>query len=107
VILRATGSEPRPTPTPPPTPVIAAAVPVIPEWTLPPRSIERTGYRDGRRHPLTVVRLGPKNVEVELRTAEAFLAMRAAAGRVGIELGLVSGFRTGEQQRVLYRNGRK
>ncbi|HEX5062621.1 MAG TPA: M15 family metallopeptidase [Kofleriaceae bacterium] len=76
-------------------------------WTLGAESIERIGYRFGHRHVVEVVRLGPLAIEVEIRTARAFLAMRAAAADAGVELGLASGFRTAEEQRELYRAWRK
>lgn len=76
-------------------------------WTLGAESIERIGYRYGRRNVVEVVRLGPLGIEVEVRTARAFLAMRAAAADAGIELGLASGFRTAEEQLELYRAWRK
>lgn len=74
-----------------------------PSWTLSSEPIERVGYRKGRRQVIEVVPLGPTAVEVEIRTARAFLEMRAAAARDGVELRLESGFRTVEQQRELYR----
>ncbi|HEY5923213.1 MAG TPA: D-alanyl-D-alanine carboxypeptidase family protein [Kofleriaceae bacterium] len=74
-----------------------------PLWTLAADPIERIGYRHGRRHTLEVVPLGPTAIEVELRTAGAFLEMRAAAALAGVELRLESGFRTVEEQRALYK----
>jgi hypothetical protein len=82
-------------------------VPVDPAWTIAGEPMQRTGYRNGRRHSISVVPLGPSEVEVEISTAQAFLAMRAAAADAGIELGLASGFRTAEEQRVLYRAWKK
>jgi hypothetical protein len=79
-----------------------------PAWSLAAEPVERIGYRHGRRHVFEVVPLGPTAVEVEIRTAAAFLAMRTAAADAGVELRLESGFRTVEQQRALfraYRNG--
>ena len=58
------------------------------------------GYHRGKRKRIEVVTLGW--AEVEVRTARAFLAMRAAAAADGIELWVHSGFRTMEQQRWLY-----
>lgn len=78
-----------------------------PAWTLAAEPVERIGYRHGRRHAFEVVPLGPTAVEVEVRTARAFLAMRAAAAEAGVELRLESGFRTVEQQRALFRAWRK
>lgn len=74
-----------------------------PAWTLDTMRIERLGFRQGRRHAIEVVPLGPSAVEVEVGTAEAFLAMRAAASDAGIDLRLESGFRTLDEQRALYR----
>lgn len=78
-----------------------------PSWTLDAEPVERIGFRHGRRHVVEVVPLGPTAVEVEIRTARAFLDMRAAAAQDGVELRLESGFRTVEQQRELYRAWRK
>jgi hypothetical protein len=78
-----------------------------PTWTIAPDPVERVGYRHGRRHVFEVVPLGPTSVEVEIRTAEAFLLMRTAAADAGVELRLESGFRTVEQQRELFRAWRK
>jgi hypothetical protein len=72
-------------------------------WTIAADPVERLGYRRGRRHAIEVVPLGPTAVEVEIRTARAFLDMRTAAAVAGVELRLESGFRTVEQQRELYR----
>jgi hypothetical protein len=66
-----------------------------------------TGYRAGRSMSITVTMVDGKPVEV--RTAAAFERMRAAAARAGVNLRVVSGFRTMEHQRALYsafRSGR-
>lgn len=76
-------------------------------WAMASESIQRIGYRNGRTHVLEVVPLGPTAVEVEVRTARAFLAMRASAADAGVDLRLESGFRTVEQQLALYRAWRK
>ena len=76
-------------------------------WRIPAERIERVGYRQGRRHVIDVVPLGPDAVEVEINTARAFVAMRAAAARAGVELRLESGFRTAEEQRALFQAWRK
>lgn len=97
----------------PPAPVAVVVqddvAPVAPDpaWVIDGAPIERIGYRQGRRQALEVVPLGPLRVEVEVRTAQAFLAMRAAAEQAGVELGLVSGFRTAAEQRALHRAWRK
>jgi hypothetical protein len=78
-----------------------------PMWTLSSDPVERVGYRHGRRHTVEVVPLGPTAIEVEIRTAQAFLDMRAAAAEAGVELRLESGFRTVEEQRELFRAWRK
>jgi LAS superfamily LD-carboxypeptidase LdcB len=59
------------------------------------------GYRNGRRIKLQLVEIGW--AEVEVRTAKAFLAMRAAAAAEGIELAIRSGWRSQERQAWLYR----
>lgn len=77
-----------------------------PSWTLSAEPVQRIGYRNGHRQAFEVVPLGPTAVEVELRTARAFLAMRTAATEAGVDLRLESGFRTVEQQRALFRRWR-
>lgn len=74
-----------------------------PLWSLDATRVQRIGYRHGRRHVVEVVPLGPREVEVEVSTARAFLAMRAAAANAGVKLRLESGFRTAEKQRALFR----
>lgn len=59
------------------------------------------GYRRGRPVKLRLVTLGL--ADVELRTARAFLAMRTAAARSGIDLKINSGYRTHEEQDLLHR----
>lgn len=59
------------------------------------------GSRDGRPVPLRVVPVGA--AEIELGTARAFLAMREAAARDGVELAVRSGFRDRATQAWLYR----
>jgi hypothetical protein len=61
-----------------------------------------SAWRKGKRlGPIQVVRIDGKPVEV--KTAKAYLAMRAAARMAGIRLRLNSGFRSHAQQRRLYR----
>jgi hypothetical protein len=59
-----------------------------------------TGYENGSPRSICVTTVDGKLVEVN--TANAFLAMRAAAARDGVSIYIVSGFRTMEQQRYLY-----
>jgi len=109
ITARAMSSAPNLAPTPPVAAVDNVADPVVedPAWTLVAEPIERMGYRYGHRHVIEVVPLGPMGIEVEVRTARAFLAMRAAAADAGVKLELASGFRTAEEQRELYRAWRK
>jgi D-alanyl-D-alanine carboxypeptidase len=58
------------------------------------------GYHRGRRIKLSVVTIGW--AEVEVKTAKAFLAMRTAAARDGIDLWIRNGFRSQEHQEWLY-----
>jgi hypothetical protein len=58
------------------------------------------GYSHGNRTNICVVTVDGKLVEV--RTAQAFGAMRAAAASAGVHISIVSGFRTMDQQRYLY-----
>jgi hypothetical protein len=66
-----------------------------------------TGYIRGRAYNICVTTGNGKLVGV--RTAQAFVRMRASARRAGVHLVVVSGFRTMAQQRYLwnlYRSGR-
>jgi zinc D-Ala-D-Ala carboxypeptidase len=60
-----------------------------------------SGYRNGRRSQIDIVTVS--GAEVEVQTAQAFIAMRAAAADRGIDLWIHSGFRTRGQQAELYR----
>lgn len=63
------------------------------------------GYDHGRAVRVVVTRLDGKPVEI--RTAAAFRRMRAAAQRDRVVIRVVSGFRTMEHQRALYRAYRR
>lgn len=58
------------------------------------------GYVDGRPVELTVT--GVHGKPLEIHTAQAFARMREAAARDAIDLQVVSGFRTMEEQTSLY-----
>jgi hypothetical protein len=58
------------------------------------------GYRQGNRFTITVVRVDGRPVEVN--TANAYIAMQNAARAAGVNLRIVSGFRTMSQQQYLY-----
>ena len=58
------------------------------------------GYRSGTSFPIKVVKVDAKPVETE--TANAYIAMQAKAKRAGINLRIVSGFRTNAEQQYLY-----
>ena len=88
-------------------PAVEETEPVDPLWCLEAEPLERIGYRHGLRHVVEVVPLGPSAIEVEITTARAFLAMRAAALQAGVDLRLESGFRSVEEQRVLFQAWRK
>lgn len=64
-----------------------------------------SGYRNGHRSQIDVVTVS--GAEVEVQTAQAFMAMRAAAAERGIDLWIQSGFRTRAEQAVLYRAWKK
>lgn len=86
-----------------PPPVVVVEVPrVKPELPAP---IARTGYRNGRPFALDVIQLN--EVEVEVSTARAFLTMQEAAAKDGVDLRIESGFRTTEEQQVLFRAWRR
>ncbi|MBK7862852.1 MAG: VCBS repeat-containing protein [Archangiaceae bacterium] len=59
-----------------------------------------TGYRDGRAYSITVVSADGK--PAELAAANAYSVMQRAAAAAGVQLRVVSGFRTMEQQRYFY-----
>lgn len=64
------------------------------------------GYRNGRRIAVHVVTVDEWS-EVEVKTAKALAAMRAAAATDGISLRVRSGFRSHEHQAWLYDAWRK
>jgi hypothetical protein len=66
---------------------------------------ETSGYRNGRRSAIDVVMVS--GADVEIQTAAAFITMRAAAAERGIDLWIQSGFRSRDQQAVLYRAWKK
>jgi hypothetical protein len=59
-----------------------------------------TGYRSGSRFSIAVVRVDARPVEVA--TANAYIAMQESARRDGVNLRIVSGFRTHGEQQYLY-----
>lgn len=59
-----------------------------------------TGYVQGKPFEITVVTVDGK--PVELATADAYIAMQAAAADDGVALKIVSGFRTMAEQQYLY-----
>lgn len=59
-----------------------------------------TGYRNGSAFGITVVHVDGKPVEEH--TADAYYVMAQAAGRDGVQLRIVSGFRTMSEQEYLY-----
>lgn len=60
-----------------------------------------TGYRNGRPFPLQLASIG-NSESLSERAAGRFLAMKEAARRDGVNLNVVSGFRTMDEQRSLY-----
>ena len=81
-----------------PAPVAAGPMVEIGGVAMTPQPV--VGYRRGRRKTIMVVPIDWG--EVEVRTARAFVAMRDAAAAAGIELRIVSGFRSREHQQWLY-----
>lgn len=69
-------------------------------WWWHARERPALGYSKGVPVPIRVVLIDGKPVEVE--TARAYRAMRAAAARAGARLVVVSGFRTMAEQEYLY-----
>ncbi len=107
--VRAARTQPAPVaPAAPAAAVVESEIEIEdPAWSLAADPVEVVGFQKGRRQVFEVVPLGPTEVEVEVRTARAVLAMRSAALAAGIELKLESGFRTVEEQRALFRAWRK
>lgn len=60
-----------------------------------------TGYRNGRPFPLQLQSIG-NSESLSERAAGRFLTMKEAARRDGVNLNVVSGFRTMDEQRSLY-----
>ncbi len=58
------------------------------------------GYRSGSRFSIKVVTVDGKPVERD--TANAYIAMQEAAARAGVNIRIVSGFRTNAEQQRLY-----
>jgi D-alanyl-D-alanine carboxypeptidase len=61
-----------------------------------------TGYKSGQKTRIQLVEVS--GVELEAATARAFRTMAKAARKVGIEIGIRSGFRSHEKQKQLYRD---
>jgi hypothetical protein len=59
-----------------------------------------TGFRSGSRFSIKVVTVDGKPVERD--TANAYIAMQEAAARAGVNIRIVSGFRTNAEQQRLY-----
>ena len=59
-----------------------------------------TGYKQGNPYPITVITYDGKLVETN--TANAFWVMQRAAAEDGVNITIVSGFRTQAQQQYLY-----
>lgn len=59
-----------------------------------------TGYVDGKPFLITLVTVDKKPVEVE--TANAYIVMQEAAAKSGVNIRIVSGFRTYAEQEYLY-----
>ena len=83
----------------------ASPPPSVASATLPLSSIsceERvdTGYTSGTPFPITVVTVDGKPAELE--TANAYYVMAQAAAAAGVEIRIVSGFRTMAEQEYLY-----
>lgn len=64
-----------------------------------------TGYSHGVPTKIKLVEVA--GVELEAATAKAFRVMAKAARKAGIDIGIRSGFRSQEKQKVLYREYRK
>lgn len=63
-------------------------------------AVATSGYRKGRKTPITIVRIDGE--PIERATANAYLAMQAAAAAQGVELTIFSAFRSPEQQEYFY-----
>lgn len=74
--------------------------PLVAEVTVDCTPIEESGWRNGRRTPVTLIAVD--HDRVERTTANAYLAMRKAAAADGVELVIFSAFRSEEEQRYFY-----
>jgi peptidoglycan hydrolase-like protein with peptidoglycan-binding domain len=74
----------------------------IPEDSRDPSGRTATGYRNGVAFPLELVGIGHGEA-LGRDAAESFLRMKDAAARDGVNLNVVSAFRTQDEQRSLYR----
>jgi hypothetical protein len=64
------------------------------------KASKATGYRSGHPYKIVVVRVDGKRVERS--TANAYYTMASAAAKSGVQLRVVSGFRTMKEQKHLY-----
>ncbi|HWB82001.1 MAG TPA: M15 family metallopeptidase [Nannocystaceae bacterium] len=62
--------------------------------------VHESGYRKGKRRAIDVIAIDGR--QIERRTADAFMAMQAAAAKDGIELAIYSAFRTHREQEYFY-----
>jgi len=76
------------------------AIPYVREAEVDCTPRDAVGYRKGRRIPITIVQVDGSPVERD--TANAFLAMRNAAAKDGVELTIYSAFRSPEEQEYFY-----
>lgn len=91
---------PQDDPAAPPEPIEPPEPPPVADVSVDCTPVEETGWRKGRKTPITLVAI--ENDRVERATANAYLAMRKAAADQGVELTIFSAFRSEEEQRYFY-----
>lgn len=87
----------------PPPRACEIAAPIDPQShppTIDCSFVEDTGYVSGDAYTITVFHIDDKPVEIE--SGNAFYVMREAAAADGVDIHIVSGFRTMSQQEYLY-----
>ncbi len=84
----------------PDDPLYWSSEPVDPLYAIDCAEKQDTGYVKGDPYPITVVTVDGKPVEVD--TANAFYNMQQQAAKDGVNIKVVSGFRTMAEQQYLY-----
>ena len=84
----------------PDDPLYFSGAPLDPSFAIDCAESKDTGYVKGEAFEITVVTVD--NKKVELHTANAYHQMQQAAAKAGVNIAIVSGFRTMSEQQYLY-----